>query len=146
MSLIKSILDGYHRLFPSTSLLPRERLCLDAWRKRLTSEQRHTLDAQSSAVHFVQRQAGGAKVVFYYPEGKKTPLFSVRDTDVHTATVTLKTRGGSDHQRMEVKLFVHRGRFFSIEFPKRPERYLEQHSMQKLPLEVEGVRIHRDLG
>jgi hypothetical protein len=146
MSLIKSILDGFHRLFPNTSLLPRERLCLDAWRERLTSEQRHILDAQSSAVHFVQRQAGGAKVVFYYPEGKDTPLFSVRDPDVHTATVTLMTSGGSDRQRMTVKLFVHRGRFFSIEFPKRLERYLEQHSMQEVPLEVEKVEVHRDLG
>lgn len=146
MSLIKSVLDGYHRLFPSTSLLPRERLCLDAWRDKLSTERRRVLDVQLSAMYFVQRQAGGAKVVFYYPEGKDTPSFAVGDPDVHAATITLKTSSESILQRMSVKLFVHRGRFFSIEFPKRPERYLEQHSMQDQPLEVERVEVLRDLG
>jgi hypothetical protein len=119
---------------------------LEAWRDKLTTESMHILDAQLAATYFVQRQGGGAKVCFYYPRGKEIPLFAVQEPDVQVARVTLKTSAGSDVQRMVVKLFVHRGKFFSMEFPKRPERYMEQHRMQRETLQVENVDMLLDLG
>jgi hypothetical protein len=144
-SIVKTVLDLYHRAFPETQLLNHEQLCLDAWENTLSSNARDILGLQLATSYYVQRQAMGAKVCFYYPDGKEMPLFANRDPDVHAATVTLRTDDGSNLQRMPVKIFVHRGRFFSIEFPKRPKRFLGQHSMNNRPLEVDKVEIHRHL-
>lgn len=142
-SIIKSILDVYHQIFPDIRLLSHEQLCLDAWRNSLSDKARGVLDAQLASAYLAQRQAMGAKVCFYYPDGKEMPLFDTLEPDVKVATVVLKASGGNAQQRMPVKIFIHRGRFFSIEFPKRPDRYWRQHSMQGHPLEVEGIEVHR---
>jgi hypothetical protein len=145
MSFISQLLDAFHRLFPSTRLLDYEQLCLHAWRGTLTESAKRVLDAQIGTAYFVQRQANGARVCFFYPARKEMQLFRDQSPDLHVATVVLRSHGGSNLQTMRVKIYVHRGRFFSIEFPKRPERYWEQHSMQGLPLDVERVDIHHEL-
>jgi hypothetical protein len=40
--------------------------------------------------------------------------------------------------RLAARIFIHRGRFFSIEFPKRPWRYAELHDA-----ELEALRVDR---
>ncbi len=79
---------------------------------------------------------------FYYPEGKDIPLFENVQPDLHVATILLRADGGSKDQTMRVKIFVHRGKFFSIEFPKRPERYMQLHHMQTDKLQVAAVETH----
>jgi hypothetical protein len=127
-------------LFASKKLLPHERLVLDVWRASLSDEGRRILDAQLDAVALVQHQAAGAKVCFYYRKARDVPLFRTDQPDVHSATVLLRSDGLSE--TMPVKIFVHRGLFFSIEFPKRPDRYMQQHHMQAQTLRVASVEGH----
>jgi len=135
----------HFRLFGSKRLKPNEQLCLDAWRASLPENSRSVLEAQLKSAYLVQRQAGGAKVCFFYPDNVLAPLFKNQEPNHHVATVVLRATENSEKQRMAVKIFVHRGRFFSIEFPKRPERYLEQHGMKGMPLQVADVVVHQQI-
>lgn len=136
LSLLASI---HNRLFGNKRLLPHEQLCLDSWRDELTDQARGILDAQLASAQFIQRQAGGAKVCFFWRKGDAPPLFGHTAPDLQVATVILKASNG---MQMAAKIFTHRGRFFSIEFSKRPRRYMEQHGMAGLPLQLEEVKTH----
>ncbi len=68
------------------------------------------------------------------------PLFRATEPDLHAATVLLRSPDGLETLR--AKIFLHKGCFFSIEFPKRPERYMQQHHMQAQALQVAGVETH----
>jgi hypothetical protein len=121
-----------------------EQICLDAWRDSLGEGDRAILDSQLSATNLIQRQAGDAKVCFFYPkEQTKIPLFANQQPDLHVADVDLVSNG-SENARMRAKIFVHRGRFFSIEFPKRPDRYMQLHGMSKEQLHVSDVASLRN--
>lgn len=132
----------WNRLFAGKKLLSYERLVLDAWRASLPEEGQRVLDEQLQAVSFVQHQAGAAKVCFYYREGYGIPLFKLGRPDLHAATVLLRAEGP---EKMRAKIYLHRGRFFSIEFPKRPKRYMQQHHMQERALQVASVENHVDI-
>lgn len=140
---LKKIASLHHVVFGGRELRSHEQICLEAWRATLPEDGRRVLDAQLAAVRLIQHQAGGAKVCFYYKDGVKVPLFSVDQPDVHVATVVLRSvDDAGESPTMRVKLFVHRGRFFSIEFPKRPERYMQQHGMRSEALQVAAVEKH----
>lgn len=146
--MIESILSKISRLLnrvgTSKELLPHERIVLDAWRQTLPPDVQRVLDAQLQAADLVQRQAEGGKVCFYYPKRSSGPLFGNRAAEVHVATATLTDSFGGKEHSMRVKLFVVNGRFFSIEFPKRPKRYVEQHNMDMTTLRVASVEAHAD--
>jgi hypothetical protein len=72
---VKTALDIYHRMLPNTKLLAHEIMCFDAWRRSLSCIASSILDAQLKTAYFVLRQALGAKVCFYYPNGKQMQLF-----------------------------------------------------------------------
>jgi hypothetical protein len=140
-AMLKALLGAFNR----TTLLPHEQLCLDGWRASLPEAAREILDKQLAAVRLVQRQAGGAKVCFYYRNDVPFPLFSADQPDLLAAVVVLQKPQGTEAQTMRVKVYVHRGRFFSLEFPKRPERYVVQHGMALQELQVARVEIHHVL-
>ena len=133
----------YFRMFGGRSLRDIEQLCLDAWRGTLDAEERATLEGQLDSLAHIQRQAGGVKVCFYYNESASFPLFSDKRPDVVAATVVLHSAVAAARGRMKVQMFTHRGRFFSIEFPKRPDRYLKLHGMDGDSLKVDEVLTHR---
>ncbi len=54
---------------------------------------------------------------FFYRENAAAPLFKLDRPDIHAATVLLRAEGP---ETLRAKIFLHRGKFFSIEFPKRP--------------------------
>jgi hypothetical protein len=141
--LLNKLADLHFRLFGSKRLLPLEELCLNAWCKSLGDENKRILDANLKLP--TSRNGDGAKVCFYYRESKEIPLFRNTRPALHVATVMLKFVNGTTEQQMKVRIFVHEGRFFSIEFPKRPERYLQLHGMQDKPLDVTEVVIHEKL-
>lgn len=142
--IIRLIAKFYQDIFGKRELLPIEKLCLDAWRQSLSGEVKNIIDKQLSHLKSIQRQAGGAKVCFYFNEGGQFPHFSRVDPNLHVATVTLED-GVESSSSMEVRIFVHRGRLFSVEFPKRPQRYLEQHMMSDSMLRVGSVSLKCDL-
>lgn len=141
-TLLHRVTSLHYSLFGSTKLLPHEQMCLDAWRETLSETNRQILDAQLLAAKHVQRGAAGAKVCYYFHKDTEIPLFRNTQPVVYMATVTLQMPSGTDKQRMPVKLFTVNGHFFSIEFPKRPERYMDQHGMQADALQVGAVEIH----
>ncbi|WP_265284516.1 RHS repeat domain-containing protein [Verminephrobacter aporrectodeae] len=128
-----------HRLFASKKLLSYERLVLNAWRASLPGEAQRILDAQLEVVWLVQRGAGDAKVCFYHREDRGTPRFKLDPLDLHAATVLLCSGSAAT---MRAKIFLHGGLFFSIEFPKRPKRYMQLHRMQGQALHVARVESH----
>jgi hypothetical protein len=139
-----------HRLVGSNQLRDYEKICLDTWRDSLNGEQKKILDAQIAAVAFIQRQAADAKVCFYYSDDRynshyTVPLFMNQQPDQHVADIVVKSVNGNQKSSMIVRVFVHRGRFFSIEFPKRPERYMQLHGMRKKYLRVVGVNKIKEL-
>lgn len=140
--LIERIASAYHSIFGSTTLFPYEQMCLDAWRATLSDKCAKVLDAQLDAVRLVQHQAGGAKVCLYFRGDEGIPLFCANQPNVHAATIIL---GNGGNQTLKVKIFVHLGRLFSIEFPKRPERYMQQHRMHFENLHVINVETITDL-
>jgi hypothetical protein len=132
-------------LFNRSTLLPHDQLCLDSWRASLSAAAREILDKQLAVIRLIQRQAGGAKVCFYYRDDAPCPLLHPDRPDLHAATVVLQKPRGSEAQTMRVKIYVHRGRFFSLEFPKRPDRYALQHEMTLQELQVARVETHEVL-
>ena len=139
--ILDKISNFYFRLFGNRSLGELEKLCLDAWRDTLSAPDRSILDRQLEQRPHIQKQAAGAKVCFYYDDEAHLPLFPDTRPDVNVATVVLESTAAPG-ERMKVKLFTHRGRFFSIEFPKRPERYMELHGMDAASLRVHKVIPH----
>jgi hypothetical protein len=140
--IITLLASVYYRIFGSKRLSPIEKLCLEAWRGALPDTARKVLDAQLHLLDFVQKQAAGAKVCFFWASGIETPLFDSKVENLHAATIILGSNNGGV---MPVKIFVHRGRFFSIEFPKRPGRYMEQHNMNAEEIRVLTVKICSNL-
>jgi hypothetical protein len=141
MGLLRLLGSLYYRAFGSKHLHYLEELALNAWRDSLSSDAKRVLDAQLHAALFVQRQAMGAKLCFFYARDEEVPTFSDGRPDLHAATVVL-TDTEKPEATMNVKVFVHRGRFFSIEFPKRPRRYLELHSMREDTMQAVQVQTH----
>jgi len=129
-------------LFSRKTLLPYEQLCLEAWCDSLPEAAKKVLRQQLEDVCLVQHQAEGSKVCFYYRDATSCRLFHPLSPVLHVATVVLQPPSGSDAQVMRVKVYVHRGRFFSLEFPKRPERYALQHKLTLNDLQVARVDAH----
>jgi hypothetical protein len=139
MSLLGRIASALTSFTSNKELRPYEDAILRAWRDTLDPNEKRILDEQLQDVKFVQRQAGDAKVVFYYGDSGVRRTFSNLAPDLHVATVVLRPHGATPQQYLNVKIFVHRGKFFSIEFPKRPERYLELHHMEMDTLHVDEI-------
>jgi hypothetical protein len=119
-----------------------DQMCLDSWRRTLPPDMDALLAHQLTHVRLIQHQAGGGKVCFYYRDDDEK-LFPNRRPDLHVATVTLGVRGSTElGAKMRVRVFVHRGRLFSLEYPKRPDRYLEQHHISPSLLTAVGVETH----
>jgi len=117
-------------LFGSKQILPLEELCLRAWRHSLAEQSRAILDRQIEQASYIERQARGAKVIFRYPSGKPDVLFANAAPDQVAAIVVFGSRADARPQReFGARIFVHRGRLFSIEFPKQPDRLLEKHTI-----------------
>ena len=138
MQLLFDALTRWSRLlFGSKRLLPLEEMCFGAWRQTLPEDSRAILDRQLDQVAYVERQAGGAKAIFRYPSHQPDILFPNVATDQVAARVVLGSpaNAGPDHT-FGVKLFVHRGRLFSIEYPKRPDRLLQKHGLAESDLRV----------
>jgi hypothetical protein len=142
MNLIQSLLNTLKR---RTVLKSYEQQCIDAFLAALDPTIRSVLTEQLSSASVIQRQSGGAKLCFYYPEKAAIPVLSNTSPDVHAATVTLGTDNLDKDKLMPVKVFVHRGKFFSLEFPKRPTRFVEQHRMNLNNLHVIRVAIFAEL-
>ncbi len=146
-SLVQFLLDFYHKQFPNTQLRKFEQQCIDAWKDSLPIDGKRVLTAQLKAAYFVQRQAMGAKICFYYPltKDEKLPLFADTGSDVLAAMVNLASTANADEVRICAKIFVHRGRLFSLEFPKAPQHYFERHKISDDDLEFESIEIIRNL-
>jgi len=142
--LFKKLTDLHYKFFGSKTLKPLEQFCLEAWRASLADEDKQILDAQLEAAQFVQRGAGGAKVCFYYPKREDIPVFKTSVPVFHAATVVLRCPDPAKEPQMPVRIFVVRGRFFSIEFPKRAERYFKLHDTPE-GLQVAQVVTHDTL-
>ncbi|MGE4239863.1 hypothetical protein [Ramlibacter sp.] len=132
------MLESLFTLFKRTRLLNYEQRCLDGWRATLSESAKRVLDLQLSAMRRVQRQAGGAKLCFY-PGGAKVPEFRPSAPDLMVSVVTLQDSNGAVAKMMRARVYVHRGHFFSIEFPKRPDRFAEQHQIDLDSLTVASV-------
>ncbi|QEX16476.1 hypothetical protein FRZ44_17700 [Hypericibacter terrae] len=144
-TVIETLFNGVSRLcgrfFGSRSLRPYEQLALSGWRDTLSQKHQHTLDEQLGAFDSMQRQAGDAKVCFFYDSRKNIPLFGNAAPAVHVADVLLASTIPNKGESIRVKMFIHEGYFFSIEFPKRPKRYFELHHMQPDKLRVSKVEM-----
>lgn len=132
----------HHRFFSQNKLRPYEELCLCAWVDSLSSHAKLIIKTQLASPYFVQRQAAGAKVCFYWKNKNSLPEFKFNEPDLHVATVVLQDERGN---KISAKIYIHRGYFFSIEFPKRPERYMVQHDMACESLRVEEVKTRVEL-
>ena len=136
--LLQSLAKLHFRLFATKQLSPLEASVIDAWRKTLASADQSILDAQLAAVEMIQRQAEGARLVFYYPEKPTQPIPSFPNTqpDLHVADVFLGEPAAVEGRTMRVKIYLNLGRLVSVEYPKRPDRYLKQHKMTHDHLKV----------
>ena len=138
-SALQKIADLYQAVFGKEKLFTHEEMCLSAWRESLPDLAKVKLDAQMKAVRVIQHQAAGAKVCFYYADKDDAPLFMPVRPDMHVATVSLSSGDSLAQPSLRAKIFVHQGRFFSIEFVKRPTRYMAQHGMNQAALKVLDV-------
>jgi hypothetical protein len=121
----------WNKLFGNKKLRPYEQLIFDAWRDTLSESNKKVLDEQFRLVELIQRQAGDAKVCFYYSKNYNGLLFDLKDV-VHIATVLISSNDEKTYMR--AKLYLVNGRFFSIDFPKRPDIYMKKR----------GVNIKKD--
>jgi hypothetical protein len=144
LAFLRALGRLYYLAFGSKRLTRLENMTLAAWRGTLSDDARQVLDAQIKAALFLQRQANGAKVCFNYELGDEIPRFHDRGPNLLVGTVVLddmNSRGAG----MKAKIFVHHGLFFSIEFPKRPDRFLSLHGMQEQSTRAFEVISHVNL-
>jgi hypothetical protein len=140
-TLLNFLSRVYFRLFGSKQLRPYEQLILDAWRRNLAPMWQRVLDDQLQKIQFIQRQAGDAKVCIYYSNDSEIALFSDASPNLNVAVIKISSIGVVEKQPLCVKIYTHRGRFFSIEFPKRPYRYAQLHSMRLDEIIILNVEI-----
>ena len=140
--ILHLITEWYYRGVGSTRLNAVEDLCFRAWREIIPTQGRAILDSQIGRVSYVERQAGGAKVICRYPSDEPHELFRNTEPDQVVAIVILGPIGvTSDQHNFHANIIVHRGRFFSIEFPKAPRRLLKKHAIPEEQLRV--VRVEQ---
>jgi hypothetical protein len=137
-----SIYRFFYRIFFEhvKKLPPYEELCLNTWRNLLSVEEREILDKQLESCWTVRRYIG--KLCFYHYRRDDVPLFFNQQRDLHVASIILETSLG---KRMVAKIFLHRGLFFSIEFPGDPEKYANRYGFELNQLDVKNVEILADL-
>lgn len=132
------LLKMYYKVFGSRKVKAQELEIIGEFRRRLQTEDQKILDSQLSAAICVQEQAGGAKWCWYYDE-KLAACFSDKSLNKRVANVALACN--DEGVRMTAKIYTHRGKFFSIEYPKRPSRYKELHGMDCIKLKVVDVNL-----
>lgn len=119
--------DIYHRAFGSTKLRACESACLEAWKRELSPAAVAILDRQLEFYDLVQRQSADKLVCFYRigdPACKKLPedsLFPFRAEDTSVARVALRATGSKGRSSLRADISLFRGRFFGLEFNKRPQ-------------------------
>lgn len=139
--ILDSLARLHFRLFGKKELSRLERHIISAWRESLGEREREILDTQVSTAHIIQRQAGGARLVFYWLDsGDSIRLFPNQEPDLHAADIFIGEVGAPLERTMRVKLYMNRGRLASVEYPKRPDRYFELHKMPADKLVVLGVQ------
>ncbi|MEE7545959.1 hypothetical protein HF319_01895 [Xanthomonas sp. Kuri4-1] len=127
-------------------LFVREELCLSAMRGILSISEVEIFDHQIAESDLIQRQAGGARLCFFSSklDGRRK-LFKNKLPDQHVANIFLKSRKGAGAKKMRVKVFLHRGYFFSIEFPKCPRRYMRLHGIDENSLYLDKVEKIKEI-
>ena len=136
-----------HRLFDDTEFTGLEKTAVLAWRERLTDRQKEILDQQLHILNLVQKGAGGAKVAAYYSGKSSIPRFENtaqwgQENGTHAATVEFSDLTSPDHTPLRVKIFLHEGRIFSVEYPKSPKRFVQKHGLDVDNLRVSKVTLH----
>jgi hypothetical protein len=122
-----------------------EQIVFYSWKNSLTSKNREILEKQMGQLRLIQRGAGGAKVACYYHNEKKLVLFKNVSKDLHVATVELIDKRKTPTTGMKAKIFLHEGRFFSIEFPKRPKRLAMLKGFHLDNLSAKELIIHKSV-
>lgn len=133
-SLARNFGSLVQRVLHLRSLKTYEAACLDSWRDSLSTRGKEVLESQLRGDYFLQRQQAGAKVCFFFSDADASARFDNESPDLHVASVALSTDDGQ--HEMRAKIYTHRGRLFSIEFPKQPNRYFAKHRMRGSRLRV----------
>ena len=145
MWLLSRLADQIYRLFGTKRLTALEDLCIHAWRDSLPERERGILDVQLQSAAFVQRGAAGAKLCLYYGSNTQAPMFCNKAPEAHVATVLFRSADPTNPKRMPARIYLVNGRFFSVEFPKRPWRYALLNRMIE-PLQVAEVITEQPVG
>jgi hypothetical protein len=142
MKLLKSLIGA---LRGRVMLRGYEQFCIDAFLESQNLAVKAILSEQLTSARVIQRQAGWAKLCFYYPDSGSIPVLANVSPNVYAATVILGADNVDKSGQMQVKVFVHRGKFFSLEFPKRPSRFADLHGMDLNSLRVVRVNTLAEL-
>jgi len=151
MAGLLEILDCFlKRAFGNTKLRPYESACLDAWKEQLSPDAVDILDRQLEWYDFVQRQSADKLVCFYRlgdPTCKQLPAearFPFQTEEAAVARVRLRSVGGRGRALLRADLVVVNGRFFDIEFDRRPRTVFPK-GVTREQIEVTDVKILADL-
>jgi hypothetical protein len=134
-----------NKLFEGRGLKKYEQLVFDTWRASLSLEHRNILDSQLAQLSFFQRLSGSAKIAFFYKKNKCLQLFGNSSPRCHVATVSLGMDEPSPFGPLNAKIFLHEGRFFSIEFAKRPKRMAEQRGWTLEHIQALNLTTHKSI-
>jgi len=147
--ILQMLNDLLSHIFGSTKLRPYESMCLEAWKRELSGDAVAILERQLELYDLVQRQSAGKLVCFYCigdPTCKKFPedaLFPFRPEDAAVARVILRRTDENGRASLRADLFVVHGRFFNIEFSRRPTDVFPR-DVKSEDIEVSDVKIVLD--
>jgi hypothetical protein len=140
--------DVLHRVFGSTKLRAYESACLEAWKRELSPAAVAILDRQLEFYDLVQRQSADKLVCFFRigdPACKKLPedsLFALR-AEASVARVALRATGSKGRSSLRADISLFRGRFFGLEFNKRPQTVFPK-DVKSDEIEVTDVAVLLD--
>ena len=109
---------------------PYEQEAFDLWKSGLEKQELEILVAQFKQLRLIQRGAGDARIACFFHNAKDLLLFKNNAPDLHVATVEFEPNGTGNTNPIYAKIYLHCGRFYSIEFPKRPKRLTQQRGIK----------------
>jgi hypothetical protein len=139
------ISDIINNLILTKDLHFYEKLVLDSWSGTLKDNVKSVLDSQFKTARHVQRGGGDAKIIFFYPKDVDCRRLLIDENFKNGLVAKVMLAAHGTEKTLEVRIYIHKGKLFSIEFPGRPKYYMKKRNMDVNKLYVKDVKTIQEV-
>lgn len=139
----------YYRFFGHNKLRDYENLCLEGWKKQLSSSALTILNKQLGLFDLVQRLSDDKLVTFHYLKDSSYKswsdenFFPLKTEEICVASISLRSLLSSQKSLIKTKIILHKGRLSSFEFNRAPKTVFDR-NIQSNNIEVATIEVFAD--